>query len=445
MSEQPASCRIVLDRDKSVFRYVCDGLGFTDDWINACLTLGFVAGDKLIGGLIYHNMRPNHDLWWTIYTTDKRWCTKAVLKQIFGLAFNYYNVQCVRLLINTDNAPCLKLVERLGFKREGLLRCFREDAADCFVYSILKSENLWKGKKSMSKSIGKILGAGGATTGNYGSETNLLNYLKNYNTANYDTTLNNLTSYAANASANLNNMGSYNFGVSASDDARQRAETAQFNAYTNMLSPQFANQTDDLQARLLNQGLSVGNPAYQRAMTDLQNNQNSALTNAAYQAVEAGQNAYSQSLNDQISAAGFTNSAQSGYINQLLSALQNSVSGYNNAMNIYSVQHPADSRIAQNSYANSQARQQTGDDFLRTAATAALSAFSDARLKENIFPVGKLFNGLTVYRFNFKGCPFPQIGLIAQEVCQHYPEAVTVDKDGFLKVDYNLACRTKEN
>ena len=62
----------------------------------------------------------------------------------------------------------------------------------------------------MSKAVGKIFGGGaGASTSMYGGEQEILNYLNNYNTANYDTTLNNLTAYAANASNRLAGMGDY--------------------------------------------------------------------------------------------------------------------------------------------------------------------------------------------------------------------------------------------
>lgn len=70
-------------------------------------------------------------------------------------------------------------------------------------------------------------------------------------------------------------------------------------------------------------------------------------------------------------------------------------------------------------------------------------AMSDKRLKENIKAVGKLDNGLTVYLFNFKGQDTPQIGLIAQEVKEVIPEAVTEGEDGYLRVDYKLATQGK--
>ncbi len=70
-------------------------------------------------------------------------------------------------------------------------------------------------------------------------------------------------------------------------------------------------------------------------------------------------------------------------------------------------------------------------------------AMSDKRLKENIRPVGKLDNGLTVYAFNYKGNDTTQIGLIAQEVKKVIPEAVIEGDDGFLRLDYDLATRSK--
>lgn len=165
-----------------------------------------------------------------------------------------------------------------------------------------------------------------------------LNYLKNYNTGNVDNTLNNLTSWASTASQNLGNtLGNYTFNIDASDEARQRAENATYNQYMDKLQPQFLQQTDDMATRLANQGLSVGSEAYQRAMNDLQDNQNEAVNQAAYQSVLAGQNAYSQNIQDQVLAGNFGNTAQQQYINQLLSALKGSASGYENQQNIFGV------------------------------------------------------------------------------------------------------------
>jgi len=79
--------------------------------------------------------------------------------------------------------------------------------------------------------------------------------------------------------------------------------------------------------------------------------------------------------------------------------------------------------------------------FLGPALTAA-SMFkwgSDERLKENIEPVGKTFDGQNIYKYNYKGEPKTQIGLIAQEVEHHAPNAVSKTPEGIRMVDYDIA------
>jgi hypothetical protein len=64
--------------------------------------------------------------------------------------------------------------------------------------------------------------------------------------------------------------------------------------------------------------------------------------------------------------------------------------------------------------------------------------FSDARLKENIEKVGKTYDGQHIYRYNYKGDPTTQIGLIAQEVEHHHPDAVGSNHH-YRTVDYDKA------
>ena len=194
----------------------------------------------------------------------------------------------------------------------------------------------------MSKSVGKIFGVGSMSP--YGYETDYMNYLRGYDTSNYDNTLKNMTVSAYDMSGNLNAMPEYQFGVDYSDAARQRAEDATYNSYVDRLNPQYQQQLDDMQTRLVNQGIPVGSEAYNRAMGEVQDGMNDALNQAAYQSVLAGQNMYSQSLADNISAAGFNNNARQSYIDQIKSLLDGSVSGYDNAMNLYNIQSGVQAR-----------------------------------------------------------------------------------------------------
>lgn len=178
------------------------------------------------------------------------------------------------------------------------------------------------------------------------------NYLSQYDTSTADETLKNLSDYAKENSYNLSNMGDYTFNVDASDEARQRAENATYQSYVDKLTPQFERQATNYATMLQNQGIPVGSEAYNRAMGDLEEKQNDALTQAAYASVLNGQNSYSQSLNDEINAGNFGNSAQASYIAQILAALGESPSEFDIQGDIYAVR----SNNAANQY---NARQQT--------------------------------------------------------------------------------------
>lgn len=72
-------------------------------------------------------------------------------------------------------------------------------------------------------------------------------------------------------------------------------------------------------------------------------------------------------------------------------------------------------------------------------AISLIGMFSDARLKKHIEPVGKTYDGQNIYRYDF-GDGKTQLGLIAQEVAKHKPEAVG-KKNGYLTVDYKQATK----
>ena len=141
--KQPAEFYNIV-YDNKLTDLICSGLKTDKNWLEGeYYTIGFKSGNKLLGGLIYHNIRPKRDLWMTIYTTDKKWCNRRALKIIFGLAFNLWQVERISISVSINNKSCIKLVEKLGFKKEGLLRKYMDDGSDCLFYGMLKSENEW--------------------------------------------------------------------------------------------------------------------------------------------------------------------------------------------------------------------------------------------------------------------------------------------------------------
>jgi len=69
-------------------------------------------------------------------------------------------------------------------------------------------------------------------------------------------------------------------------------------------------------------------------------------------------------------------------------------------------------------------------------ALLGLFGLSDRRLKENLEFVTALPDGLRVYKYNFIGSKIPRVGLMADEVLEHYPDAVMRGDDGYLRVNY---------
>ncbi len=84
---------------------------------------------------------------------------------------------------------------------------------------------------------------------------------------------------------------------------------------------------------------------------------------------------------------------------------------------------------------------------IKTTSTVTGSSFvssSDSRLKQNVYTLSNVLDKINRLRgvsFEFidqqKYASGPQIGLIAQELQQEYPELVSMGEDGFLQVNYS--------
>lgn len=290
----------------------------------------------------------------------------------------------------------------------------------------------------MSKTVGNLMGVAKPASMSTQGQSDFLNYLKGVDTSNYDTVLKNLTDYASGASQNLADvLGNYNFNVNASDEARNQAQEATYNSYLNYLQPKFEQQTSDLATALQNKGFAVGSEAYQRAMGDLQDNQNQALNQASYNAVLAGQNAYTQDLQNQIQASQFGNQAQQDYINQLLSALQGSKSSYDINSEIYNTQTAKDQIRQANAQNKNSYNAALGSSLVNTGVTAAMM-FSDKRLKKNIKQIDEV-DGFKIYSYEYKGDNTKHIGVMAQDMQNICPDSVIENFNGtkYLGVDYS--------
>ena len=81
-----------------------------------------------------------------------------------------------------------------------------------------------------------------------------------------------------------------------------------------------------------------------------------------------------------------------------------------------------------------------------TTTTQPMGFFSDKRLKEDVKRIGETNDGQTIYKYRYKHDPEGQthIGLMAQEVEKHHPNAVGLAA-GYKTVDYDKATKDAES
>ena len=143
MSMEQEYYKIMPDSGGIIKKWICDGLGENTNWVGDSFTFGVCYRGKMVAGLIFNNYRANLDLWMTIYSISPKWCSKSVLKYIFTTCFEALNCKRANVLVSKDNHKSLSLCERLGFKKEGLLRQYRENGDDCYIMGMLKKECRW--------------------------------------------------------------------------------------------------------------------------------------------------------------------------------------------------------------------------------------------------------------------------------------------------------------
>jgi hypothetical protein len=247
-----------------------------------------------------------------------------------------------------------------------------------------------------------------------------------------------------------------------SDLAGQQGWDRATNLLMQRLQPQMNQQQEVLDVKLANQGIVPGTEAYNRAQTQLAQQQNDMRNQAALGGAQLQNQFYGQGLQ----GAQLANQA-----NQ--QAYTQAMTNYNLPLNTLSslrsgsqVQNPSFVNVPQQantSGADLLGASQMGfnaqmGDFNAKAAErnamiqglfsigGAAAMKSDIRTKENIQKIGIAQNGLPVYVYEYK----PEfkddklaghgkfVGHMAHEVEEIYPNAVKTLDDGYKVVDYGL-------
>jgi len=203
---------------------------------------------------------------------------------------------------------------------------------------------------------------------------------------------------------------------------------------------------------LLNQGYNTAlSTAQQQQGVNLSAGQanRAALGSAATNLSGIGQTAYGEGANTATTLANLGTGAQTAGLQGANAQLA--------AGTVEQQTQQAQDTAQYNQFLQQQSYPFQVDQFLANIAegTGALSGsttttqqpggfFSDERLKTDKKPIGKTFDGQTIYSYKMHGDPRTQIGLMAQDVERKHPEAVGLAA-GYKTVDYGKATRESAN
>lgn len=177
--------------------------------------------------------------------------------------------------------------------------------------------------------------------------------------------------------------------------------------------------------------MPVGSEAYNDSLRQHENDKNFALTQAAQQSEQEGTglalSERQQRYNEIAAALGSDQLAPVGAYGQPGQPVDvgGAYNSYNNAVT--------------SRYNQKAAGQGNLLGGLFGLGSAAIGAYSDERVKDNIEQIGELPTGEGIYEYDYRG-PLDDgerhVGVIAQEVEEAHPEVVSYDPNGIRKVDY---------
>jgi RimJ/RimL family protein N-acetyltransferase len=140
MTSAPVFCKAV--GDGSVINFVANGLKEDVREYIPSLELG-IFKDKLIGGVLINDIRPERDCNLSIYTESPQWAARQVIKYVFTVVFLTIGAKRCTVYVSESNKKSHEMCLRLGFKDEGFLREYRENGENCYVMGMLKQECKW--------------------------------------------------------------------------------------------------------------------------------------------------------------------------------------------------------------------------------------------------------------------------------------------------------------
>ena len=132
--------------DAFVASWVARQLDLTVEDFGPLAACGVMLDGALIAGIVYSDyrvMKQGSTMQGTIASISPRWATRRVLRDLFGYPFRQIGVSRFWASAARKHKRSRQMLERLGFKFEGIARRAHDGVQDAAVYSLLEHECMW--------------------------------------------------------------------------------------------------------------------------------------------------------------------------------------------------------------------------------------------------------------------------------------------------------------
>lgn len=125
---------IKKDNTGEIYNWIKSSLKDQDEFNND-LTIGIYFDKKLVAGICF-SVYSKYNIYLTIYSNDKRWCSRRVINFVYEYCFNVLNRKKITCIADKSNRKIRKLLTMLGFRLEGVVKYGRLNGRPAFLFGL---------------------------------------------------------------------------------------------------------------------------------------------------------------------------------------------------------------------------------------------------------------------------------------------------------------------
>lgn len=122
------------DKYGSVYYWVKSSLKDRDEFNND-LTIGIYFDKRLIAGIVF-SIYSDYNVYLTIYSESKHWCSRRVLNFVYDYCFKVLCCKKITCIADKSNRKIRKFLTKLGFRLEGVVRYGRLNGRPAFIFGL---------------------------------------------------------------------------------------------------------------------------------------------------------------------------------------------------------------------------------------------------------------------------------------------------------------------